>query len=349
MPLYYWLVVFIPISLILHWMHASPTLDFVVACIAIIPLAGVMGRATEEWAKHTGPTIGGLLNATFGNATELIIALFAVRAGLLEMVKASITGSILGNLLLVLGLSVLAGGLKYKMQQFNEEAAGMHSAMMVLAVIGLVVPSAFIHATPNGFDSANQEALSLGVAGVLMLIYLFGLFFSLKTHESLFTSGEEHEEPLWSKRRATILLAVSTLFVAVESEFLVGSVEHVVQSFGISELFLGIVIVPIIGNAAEHSAAVMLAMKNKMDISLGIAVGSSTQVALFVAPAIVFLSLLMGHPMTYVFNQYELVAMGFAVMITAIISLDGKTHWLEGAQLLAAYLIMALAFFFIPG
>lgn len=348
-----WLLVFVPISIIAEIAHASPTVIFVTACLAIVPLAGVMGKSTEELASRMGPGIGGLLNATFGNAAELIITLFAIRQGLLEMVKASITGSIIGNILLVLGLSVLAGGCKYRTQTFNARAAGTHATMLVMAVIGLMVPALFVHATPGmspGADNPRVEHLSLFVAAVLIAVYIAGLVFSLVTHKDLFGAVDEEaaHHATWSKRKAMGYLTVATLFTALESEFLVGSVEEVVKTLGVTELFIGVIVVPIIGNAAEHGTAVLMAMRNKMDLSLGIAVGSSTQIALFVAPVLVFVSLLMGHPMTYVFNHFELVAIGFSVLIANFISQDGETQWLEGVHLLAAYVIIALAFFFIP-
>jgi Ca2+:H+ antiporter len=349
------LLLFVPISLILSWLKAAPGWVFLTAALAILPLAGYMGQATEELAKYLGPTVGGLLNATFGNATELIITVFAIQKGLLELVQASITGSIIGNILLVLGAAVVAGGVRYERQTFNRTAAGMHSSMLVLSVVALVVPAAFVYAAPAPgtatvvtAENDRAEALSLWVAGILILIYLSSLLFSLRTHQELFAAGDLHEKPYWSKRAALGVLALTTAAVAVESELLVGSVEAVSHSLGLTELFIGVIIVPIIGNAAEHATAVVMASRNKMDIALHIAVGSSTQIALFVAPLLVFVSLLVGHPMTFIFHRFELVSIGFAVAIACFISLDGETHWLEGLQLLAAYVIIALAFYFVP-
>jgi Ca2+:H+ antiporter len=350
----YLLLVFVPISAGLEIVEGPPLAVFATACLAIVPLAGLMGRATDELAKHLGSTIGGLLNATFGNATELIITIFAVQRGLLDVVKASIAGSIIGNILLVLGAAILMGGLRHQRQKFNQVAAGMHSSMLVLAVAGLLVPALFIHTHPGPLTADEQwraELLSMWVAGTLILVYLAGLIFSLRTHQSFFTTGEELEEdpPLWNKRRALTVLAVATAAVALESEFLVGTVEHVTQSLGLTQMFIGVIIVPVIGNAAEHATAVTMAMQNKMDLSLQIAVGSSTQIALFVAPLLVFLSLVLGHPMNFLFNSFELVSIALAVATISLISLDGETHWLEGLQLLAAYLIIAVAFFFAKG
>jgi len=341
------------VSIAAEVLHASPIVVFVTACLAIIPLAGIMGKSTEELASHMGPGIGGLLNATFGNAAELIITLFAIQRGLLEMVKASITGSIIGNILLVLGLSVLAGGCRYRSQSFNARAAGTHATMLVMAVIGLVVPALFVHAVPGmspQADNPHVEGLSLAVAAILIGVYVAGLVFSLVTHKDLFGAVDEGaaHPPSWSIRKSMGILTLATLFTALESEFLVGSVEAVVKTLGITELFIGVIIVPIIGNAAEHGSAVLMALRNKMDLSLGIAVGSSTQVALFVAPVLVFVSLLMGNPMTLIFNTFELVAIAFAVLIANFISQDGETQWLEGVHLLAAYVIIALAFYYIP-
>lgn len=348
-----WLLLFVPVSIAAELTHAPPVIVFTTACLAIVPLAGLMGKATEELASHMGPGIGGLLNATFGNAAELIITLFAVRQGLLEMVKASITGSIIGNILLVLGAAVIAGGMRFRTQTFNARAAGTHATMLVMAVIGLMVPALFVYATPGigtGPENPAVERLSLAVAAILITAYLAGLWFSLKTHKDLVGTVDESGpgQAEWSVRKALSVLLVATLFTALESEFLVGSVEGVVQTLGVTELFIGVIIVPIIGNAAEHGTAVMMALRDKMDLALGIAVGSSTQIALFVAPILVFVSILMGHPMTFIFNSFELVAIGFAVLIANFISQDGETQWLEGVHLLAAYLIIALAFYFIP-
>ena len=349
----YAMLILVPITIVLHFVYNNPTLMFAMSCLAIIPLAGFMGTATEELAKYRGPSVGGLLNATFGNATELIIAIVALQNAEIEVVKASLIGSIIGNLLLVLGLSLLMGGLNYKNQSFNQDMAGMHAAMLVMAVISLLVPALFVRNVPGMSEAPSNTSvlhLSLGVAGVLLALYLGSLIFSLKTHESIFRGGEEEEEekPNWKQSKAMWVLLVSTVFVALESEFLVHSIKPVVEHLGVSKLFLGIIVVPIIGNAAEHSTAVLMALKNKMDISFNIATASSTQIAMFVAPVIIFAAYFMGHPITILFSNFELVAVSVSVLIAALIALDGKCHWLEGAQLLAVYIIIGMAFYFIP-
>ena len=338
------LLLAIPVSLFLRLSDYSPVLLFVAAGLSIIPLAGYMGKATEEIAIYVGPRVGGLLNATFGNAAELIITIFALKAGLYEVVKASITGSIIGNLLLVLGLSMLLGGFKFKIQKFNRAAAGVHTSMLLMAVTGLIIPAVFLQTHTN----PAAEPFSLGVAAVLMLVYVLSLFFSLYTHKDVFRPSLEHSEtPNWSKLKAALVLLVATILVVLESEFLVGGIEPVVKTLGISELFIGVIVIPIIGNAAEHSTSVIMALKNKMDISLEIAIGSSTQIALFVAPLLVFLGYFMGQPLDLIFTSYELVVIIMATVITAMISMDGRSNWLEGAQLLSAYAIMAIAFLFV--
>ena len=347
------LLVFIPISVGLHYAHIGPLWVFAGAALAIVPLAGLMGTATEELAKHLGAAWGGLLNATFGNATELIIGIFALREGLIDLVRASIVGSIIGNLLLVLGASILAGGIKHKMQTFNHDQAESHAINLLVATLSLSVPALFaIHYhQPNSPFNPDVENLSLWVSGILLATYVASLFFSLKTHEALFRNCEEEAEddpPRWNKRTSFAVLGAATVLVAIESEFLVGSVSGAAGKLGWNSIFIGIIIVAIIGNAAEHSTAVWMAIKNKMDITMNIAIGSSTQIAMFVAPVLVFVSLLTGHPLTYIFSVPEMTAIAFSVVITAFIAADGKCHWLEGAQLLAAYAIIALAFYFLP-
>ena len=347
------MLIFIPISILMNIFHASQVVMFIISCLAIIPLAGFMGVSTEEFAKYRGATIGGLLNATFGNATELIICLVALHQGEIEVVKASLIGSIIGNILLVLGLSVFLGGLKYKMQSFNPEGAGTHAAMLAIAVISLLVPALFVRVSPGMLELASEPrifSLSMGVAGVLLLLYVSNLLFSLHTHQALFSIGEVEvsEAPTWSQRKAALVLLVCTLLVSLESHFLVDSIESVKAKWHLSTLFIGIIVIPIIGNAAEHSTAVIMAMKNKMDLSFNIAVSSSIQIAMFVAPVLIIISPLLGHPMSILFHNSELVAVSAAVAIAALIAMDGKSHWLEGAQLLAAYAILALAFYYIP-
>ncbi len=348
------LLIFIPISIALHYTpHMNALWVFAAAALAIVPLAGLMGRATEELAKHLGASWGGLLNATFGNATELIIGIFALREGLIPLVRASIVGSIIGNLLLVLGASILAGGIKHKIQTFNQDQAQSLSINLLVATLSLSVPALFAshYGQPNSPNNPSVENLSLWVSSILLATYIASLFFSLRTHEALFRNSEEEAEsdpPAWNKRTAFLVLGAATVLVAIESEFLVESVNGAALRLGWNPIFIGIIIVAIIGNAAEHSTAVWMALKNKMDITMNIAIGSSTQIAMFVAPVLVFASLLTGHPLTYIFSVPEMTAIAFSVVISAFIAGDGKSHWLEGAQLLAAYAIIALAFFFLP-
>ncbi|HEY9899174.1 MAG TPA: calcium/proton exchanger [Pantanalinema sp.] len=347
----YLLLVFIPVSVLAELLHWDPTVVFVTSCLAIVPLAKLMGYATEEIAIKAGPGIGGLLNATFGNAVELIIAVIALQKGLLMVVQASITGSILGNLLLVLGLSVLLGGLKHKEQRFNRTIAGANGAMLMLAVSSLLIPAAFVYTSPVTLATPGVQNLSHWVAILLLVVYGLSLVFSLKTHSHLYdgsSHGEGVEEPTLSQPKAIALLLGATALVAIESEFLVGSIEAVTHKWGLSELFIGVILIPLIGNAAEHLTAVTVAMKNKMDLSLGIAVGSSLQIALLVAPILVLVGWAIGQPLTLHFNLFEVVAIGIAVAIANMIAQDGESNWFEGAQLLAAYAILAIAFFFHP-
>lgn len=349
----------VPASLILESQHASPLLVFSAACLGVIPLAGFMGEATEHLADRAGPAIGGLLNATFGNAAELIIAVVALRAGLVDLVKASITGSILGNLLLILGLSLVAGGVRAPLLRFNRTSAGMSSAMLALAVAGLVFPALFhaIHATggdrPAAFGyrlSADLElSLSEVVAAILALTYLCSLVFSLRTHRSLIGPEAEHgaQAAAWGVGRSVLVLAIATAAVAVESELLVGAVQGVTGAIGLSQTFLGLMVIPLIGNAAEHATAVTVARKGKTDLALQIALGSSTQIALLVAPLLVLAGILLGQPLSLVFTPLEVVALAVATGVVAIITLDGESHWFEGVQLLAVYGIIGAAAYFL--
>jgi Ca2+:H+ antiporter len=330
---------------------------FVCSGLAIIPLAGIMGKATEQLAHRMGQGIGGLLNATFGNAAELIIALMALHKGLIGIVKASITGSILGNVLLVFGASALAGGLKYRDQRFNRTAVQTSTTSLMLAAIGLLIPTVFHYAAaarPGGWSPAMEQNLSVAIAVILFTTYLCTLVFSLLTHKQLF-AGEAEPAPAdtamlraWPRGKSLLVLLVSTAFVALLSEFLVNTVEAARSRLGVTEVFVGIIVVAVIGNAAEHSTAVWMARKNKMDLSLGIAIGSSLQIALFVAPVLVFVSYAFGQPMNLEFSIPEVVSVIVAVYITAEISNDGETNWLEGVQLLALYLILAVLFYFLP-
>jgi Ca2+:H+ antiporter len=341
-----WLLVLVPVSLIGELVLHQEMLVFLTAAGAILPLAGLIGRATEELAIHAGPRVGGLLNATFGNVTELIIAIFLILDGELDVVKASLTGSILGNLLLVLGLSFLVGGLKHQEQSFNAQAANVHSTSLVLAVIGLLMPALFV-LTTGEHSFVEQEVVSGAVAAVLIALYAAALVFTMVTHEHLFRVPTEEEEPRWTVRTAVLVLLAATAVVAIESELLVGALEPALESLGLSKFFVGLILVPIIGNAAEHSSAVTFALRDKPDVTLEIAIGSSTQIALFVAPALVFISLAVGHPMNFVFTTFEVAAVGLSTLIVALISQDGRTNWLEGAQLMGAYAIMAISFFFV--
>jgi Ca2+:H+ antiporter len=340
------LLLAVPASIVLNYMHAPSLLVFAAACLAVLPLAGYMGEATEHLSHRTGPAMGGFLNATFGNAAELIIAIAALRAGLVELVKASITGSILGNLLLILGLSLIAGSTGRPVVRFNRTAAGMSAAMLALAVAGLVFPAIFHSLHPR--ESLQELRLSEGVAIILGITYLCSLLFALKTHNNLF-AGEEHELPgtPWSIGKAIAVLGLATAGVAVESEILVHTVEAVTATLGLSQMFLGLIVIPIIGNAAEHATAVVVARKGKMDLALNIALGSSTQVALLVAPLLVLAGVILGQQMDLVFLPFEVAAIGMATIVTAIITLDGESHWFEGVQLLAVYAMVGVAAFFI--
>ena len=346
-----WFLAFIPITIALEFLKPDAhTWIFVTSALAIVPLAGLLGEATEQLAHRTSEGVGGLLNATFGNAAELIIALMAIRQGLYPIVKASLTGSIIGNILLVLGASVLAGGLRHPRLNFNEQGARAQSTMMTLASIALIVPASF-HYLAGAAGRPSEQGLSFEISIVLLITYVFYLIFTLRTHKELFT-GEEQPEPKeepWPIRRSVLMLAAVTAVLAWMSEILVGSVEPAARTFGMTSIFVGVVVVAIIGNAAEHSTAVMMALKNRMELSLGIAIGSSIQVALFVAPALVLASYLMGpHPMDLVFTPAEVLAIFVAVLITGQIAGDGESNWLEGVQLLAVYVILAMAFYFLP-
>lgn len=349
-PIQILLLVF-PLAPLAEWLEWGQSWVFIISAIGVIPLAGLVGQATEHLASHTGPKIGGLINATLGNAAELIITLFAINKGLLELVKASITGSIIGNLLFVLGLSILVGGLKNGVQSFDRRHTVNNTILLTIAIVGLIIPSLFSHSTISGIDQ-KVEILSLSVAGVMIGLYILGIIFSLKSK----SSSPLKAEPLpgeihlnqWSIGKSVTVLALATAGIVVLSELLVGSAEAVVAQSGISEFFLGIILVPIIGNVAEHLVAITVAYKNKMDLSMEIAVSSSLQIALFVAPILVFISLLMGNPLTLVFNPFELSALGAAVLISYFVSADGETNWLEGAALFVVYIILGLAFFIFP-
>ena len=375
------LLLFVPVSLAAEYLEWGSLAIFIAAGLSILPLAGFMGTATEEIAIAAGPVLGGLLNATFGNATELIIALFALRAGLVDVVKASITGSMIGNLLLVMGLAMLLGGIRFKEQTFQPTIARINASAMTLAVIAILVPTA-VDATSVGLELPVMEQLSVDVAIVLMVVYVMTLLFSMKTHSYLYdlnvegagagvvsgevASGEasadgehadidehagtdehEHHGPVNVKLWVGVLLAC-TVAVAVESELLVSSLEPATEMLGLTSLFTGVIVLPIIGNAAEHATAVAVAMKNKMELSISVAVGSTLQIALFVGPLLVILGQLMGQPMDLDFNLFELVAVAVAVAIANSISSDGRSNWLEGILLIGTYLVLGLSFYFHP-
>ena len=387
-----WLLVCVPIAIFMRLIGASSTALFIVACLAVIPLAGWMGKATEHLAEKVGEGIGGLLNATFGNAAELIIALIALQKGLYGVVKASITGSIIGNILLVLGLSFVMGGAKFPTQKFNKTAARSSATTLILAAIALLLPTLFHQTAGQSWTPALEQRLSLAIAIVLFLTYGATLAFSLITHKSLFSGGGhggtaspgassptgavaiapvgdrvgDAEAPLsrtttaqeldeseghaegWSKAKSIGVLVIATVFVALMSEFLVGSVEVARESLGLTEVFVGVIVVAIIGNAAEHSTAVLMALRNKPDLSLSIALGSSVQIALFVAPVLVFASYAFGKPLDLEFTVPEVAAVLVSVGIVSQIAGDGESNWLEGAQLLAVYTVLGILFFFLP-
>lgn len=321
---------------------------FVASVAGIIPMAALIGQATEDLAVKLGPRVGGFLNATFANLPELIVSAFLVLGGEIEVVKLAITGAIVGNLLLVLGAALFVGGLKHPEQTFNAKVAGMHSVSLVLAVVGLIMPALFHSAAPHASFHA-AEAVSVGVAAILMAVYLCSLLFSFKTHRDALGIPFTETEPKWSTGEATFLLAAAAVGTALLSDFLVGSLQPAVHALGLSKPFVGLVLVPIAGNAAEHAGAIRFAVRDQMDVAIEIAVGSSTQIALFVAPFLVFFSLVAGKPLNFFFTGFEIAAVGFSTAIVSLISRDGRSDWLEGAQLLAAYAIIALSFFFIPG
>lgn len=341
------LLIFIPISFIAKFIGASGTVMFLLSCAAIIPLAALMGEGTEEISFYSGPKIGGFLNGTFGNATELIISIFALKDGLFEVVKSSISGAVIGNILLVIGASMVAGGFKFSSQKFNRKVTEVTSSMLLFSVIGLSIPALFTHLVDPDLLNTRYEGLSIFVATIMIIIYGLSLYFSFFTHKHIYAvdidSSHDHKAK-WSLKKAISVLIIATVLISIESEFLVGGIESITQSLGWSEFFVGIIIIPIIGNAAEHSTAITMALKDKMDVSLEIAIGSSLQVILFVAPVLIFISLFF-KPMSIVFNEFELIALIASVAIAIRVSQDGESNWLEGVQLLAVYLILSASFF----
>ena len=375
----YLFLVFIPITLVLEYVvHASPTTLFLTSAVAIVPLAGLMGRSTEMLAEHVGAGLGGLLNATFGNAAELIIAIFALKAGLHDLVKASLTGSIIGNILLVFGLGALLGGLKFRRQVFNRTAARLGATLLLLSAVGLIIPS-LLHFTRGGAGAASGAAvagdaatvsgsLSLEIAVVLIVCYVLSLVFAFTTHADLYRGASHHGDhrdhgdhgdhgeggyaagAAWSKGKSFAVLLTAAAFVGWMSEILVGGAEDAAHALGMNEVFVGVIVVALVGNAAEHSTAVLVALRNKMDLSLQVAVGSSLQIALFIAPLLVFLSYAIGPaPMDLVFTPLEVAAVAISVIVVGQISGDGETHWMEGVLLLGVYVLLGLAFFNLPG
>jgi Ca2+:H+ antiporter len=349
--LFYSLLLLVPASLWLGQRHAAPTLVFVVSCLAILPLAGLMGEATEQLAHRSGPGVGGLLNATFGNAAELIIGVMALRAGETEIVKASLTGSILGNMLMVLGLAMLVGGWRHKELVFNRMAAETGSGMMVLATVALVIPAIYASVTQHT-EPAHLESISLDISLVLILTYVASLVFQLKTHVRLFQAsdgGTDAPAPghVWSRTRSISVLLAAAVLVGFVSEVLVGAVDEAGRALGLGKVFMGVVVIAVIGNAAEHSTAVLMAARNKMDLAFGIAMGSSMQIALFVAPVLVIAGHAIGQPLGLEFTLLEVAAVMLSVMAVAHLASDGRTNWFEGVQLLAIYAVLAVTFYFI--
>ena len=342
-----YMLIFIPISFIAKFMNASGSIMFILSCLSIIPLAGLMGEGTEEISFYSGPKIGGFLNGTFGNATELIISFFALKQGLFDIVKSSIAGAVIGNVLLVVGASMLAGGLKFKTQKFNEKVSEVTSSMLLFAVLGLCIPALFTHTVDPALLNTRYEGLSVFVAVVMIIIYILSLVFSFSTHKDIYnTEASKEGSAKWTLKKAILILVVVTILIAIESEFLVNGVESITESLGWSEFFVGIILIPIIGNAAEHTTAIIMARKDQMDVALEIALGSSLQIILFVAPILIFISLFF-KPMSIVFNEFELVALIASVVIANKVSHDGECNWLEGVQLLAVYLIISASFFII--
>ena len=356
----YVLVPFIPIAIVLELTHASASIVFIASALGVIPTAALMGRATEELAARSGPGIGGFLNVTFGNAPELIIAFFALNEGLQEVVKASLIGSILGNILLVMGAAMFIGGRKRDRQRFDRTAANVTALMLLLAVVALIAPAIFELVQGEGLPRPDEQAhdypsdveqLSVGVAFVLLFTYVAGLFFSLRTHKDLFNpehAAEDHVAEPWSVQRSVVMLAIAGVAVGVMSEILVGSITEASESIGLSPFFVGVIVVAIVGNAAEHWVAIYFAARDKMDLAVNIAIGSAAQIALFAAPVLVLLSLFVGDfPMALVFNGFELGAVVLAVFIAQQVVAEGESTWFEGLQLLAVYVVLGLTFYFV--
>jgi Ca2+:H+ antiporter len=345
---FYLLLIFIPISILLYAFTKEDSVIFIASVLAIVPLARIMGYTTKEISLQTNPTVSGLFSATFGNAIELIIAILALNAGLIQVVQASIIGSILGNILLLVGLSIFSGGLRYKNQRFNNQTIAVSSTMLIIVVAGLAIPSVYDIVTP---ETTQISLLSSAVAIVMALIYLAGLFFSLRTHKDLFDASDEmkatQERPTMSRRLAALILFITILVVTFESEILVGTIEHAAQTIGLSQVFIGLVVIAIITNIAEISTAVHFSLKNKLDVSIEIGLSSAIQIALFVVPILMLVSQVFHFGFTLVFTPFEILAVILAVLIVNYLSGDGRCNWLEGAQLISVYSIIAIAFFFV--
>jgi len=335
---------FIPITIAASVLGSSPTVLFFLSALAIVPLARFIGRATEELSARSGPALSGLLNASFGNATELLIGFFAIRQGLVEVVKASLTGSIIGNLLLVLGTATFAGGWSYKTQQFNLSAAHANASTLLLAVIAMTIPAIFYQTIPSML-SATIESLSLLVSALMIVTYLASLWFAFRTHPHLYSEELEHYEAKWTLKKSVTILFTATLTAAGMSDVLVHSIEPVALGLGWTQQFIGVVVVAVVGNSAEHMSAISMALRNKMDLTLQISIGSATQIAMFVAPVLVLTSIIFPNPMSLVFSTFELAAIILSVLIVNQVVADGESNWFEGLQLMMAYGIMAVAFF----
>lgn len=347
-----WLLFFVPASIIISLLHLPQMWLFITSAIALIPLAGLVGTATEYLAARVGPGMGGFLNATFGNATELIVSLFALSKGLHVLVKASISGSIISNILLVLGTAMIAGGWKREKQTFNRTSAGASASMLFLAVVALVMPAVYDLTIFGSLKSHRVpiERLSIYVAAILIVTYTASLYFSIKTNHILFSSVPEdkEEECKLSQFNSLLLLGIAIAFTSLEAEYISDTIGVAKSALHLSEFFIGIVIIAIVGNAAEHFTAITMAAKNKMDLAVSICTSSSTQIALFVAPILIFASLLFGNPMSLVFNAFEVASIALSVLIVAMVSLDGESNWFEGIQLVAVYLVLAVVFYFVP-
>ncbi|WMC92825.1 calcium/proton exchanger [Kineothrix sp. MB12-C1] len=342
------LLISVPLSFVGYFMNWNATTMFILACIAIIPLAGYLGSATESIAVYTGPKAGGFLNATFGNATELIISFFAIRAGLFDVVKATLAGSVLGNILLVLGCSILAGGLKHKVLKYDAKLGRSTATMLLFAVVALAMPAVFTAKIQEDVIVGKYMTFSIITSIIMLITYVVGVIYSFKSQNDLYDEKDEEEEAQWSLIASTVILAVATILIAVESEFLVGSIEPMTEAAGISQMFIGIILIPIVGNAAEHSTAIIMALKNKMDIAIEIAVGSSLQIVLFVIPISVIMSLFISEtPMSIVFKAGEIFLFGASVFIVNHIVKAGRTDWMEGLKLISVYIIAAVGFFMI--